>query len=82
MEVPFYRSMYVFFHQEVLQVEYFEYSNYTQVVISKETKKEFVSSSASDVCRKRAYRFALEQFKQKAAASFANASIGYQQIKM
>lgn len=82
MEVPFYRNMYLLFHQDVLQVECFEYSNYTQVVISKETKKEFVSSSAADVCRKRAYRYALEQFKQKAASSFANASIGYQQIKL
>lgn len=82
MEIPFYRNMYLIAQKRILQIEFFDYGRYTQVVISHETNEMLISGSGADICRKRAYQKALEKFQQHKRMSFVKACIGQRRIKL
>jgi len=82
MNIPFYRNLYIFDQGGRLQVEYFDYGTFTQVVISQERDNMLILGSGADKLRKRAFHKAYEQFKQREHRSFITASIGERQIKL
>ncbi|WP_044747176.1 hypothetical protein [Bacillus alveayuensis] len=82
MEVPFYRNFYIIEKNSVIQVEFFEYQNYTQAVISRESPDEVVSGNAVHPCRKEAFKHAVKNFKQHESSLYSRASLYNRKIKL
>lgn len=82
MQVPFYRNFRVFEKNCLFQFEFFEYVDYTQVVISIDSDNEMISGHAIHPCKKKALKEAIAKFKENASTNYSVASIDYRSIKI